>query len=273
MTLPEISTGYRPEFGLGALYQGFNAANADQMAQEDILKQFLANQREQQIQPIDVQQAQQNLDAGQYKTSPEYQTGMRDTVSGQGMSNLAAGKTAAALQPFKQKAEETDLKNQQWTNDVQGQINQLNDMITTEPNPLTRMSAIKARDMLLSQLKETPKFVGQRELTETKTESNEYIAELKRQLEEMKALYKAQTPQKPLTMSQMEAQMRERFSANPNDEEAKQFLSEYERFRQSTQPGMGAVTINPTTKKLTTVGGNLSTQQSSTPKADPLGIR
>lgn len=273
MALPEISTGYKPEFGLGALYQGFNAANADQSAQEEILKQFLANQRSQQMNPIDVQQAQQTLDAGQYKTSPEYQTGMRDTISGQGMSNLAAGQTASALQPFKQRAEQTGLQNQQWAGDVQGQINQLNDMITTEPNPLTRMAATKMRQNLISQLKETPEFAGKRELTETKTDSSEFIAELRAQHAQELALARANTQQqKPLTMSQMEAQMRERLATNPNDAEAKQFLSEYERFKQTTQSGMGTVTIDPKTKQLTTIGGNLS-QQPQAPKADPLGIR
>lgn len=53
--LPMIETGYKPEFGLGALYQGFNAANADQSAQEELLKQFLANQREQSMQPLDIE--------------------------------------------------------------------------------------------------------------------------------------------------------------------------------------------------------------------------
>lgn len=272
MALPEISTGYKPEFGLGALYQGFNAANADQSAQEEILKQFLANQKAQQMNPIDVAQSQQNLDAGQYKTTPEYQTGMRDTISGQGMSNLSAGQLASSLLPFKQRAEQKSLVNQEWDADTQNQVNQLNDMIMTEPNPLNRMAAIKMRESLLSQLKETPKFMGQRELAETKTDSQEYIAELRRQVEEMKAQLKAQSPQKPLTMSQMEAQMRERLAANPNDEEAQKFLSEYERFKQTTQPGMGSVTIDPVTKKLTTIGGNLG-QQPQAPKADPLGIR
>ena len=50
-----IETGYKPEFGLGALYQGFNAANADQLSEEEILKQFLANQRAQQEIPLDMQ--------------------------------------------------------------------------------------------------------------------------------------------------------------------------------------------------------------------------
>lgn len=272
MALPEISTGYKPEFGLGALYQGFNAANADQSAQEEILKQFLANQRSQQMNPIDAMQAQQNLDAGQYKTSPEYQTGMRDMMSGQGMSNLAAGQTANALQPFKQRAEQAGLQNQQWDADTQSQVNQLNDLIMTEQNPLNRMAAVKRREGLLSQLKETPKFVGQRDLIETKTDSQEYIAEMRKELEMRKSQAKATSSQRPMTMSQMEAQMRERLASNPDDTEAKQFLSEYERFKQTTQPGMGTVTIDPVSKKLTTIGGNLG-QQPQAPKADPLGIR
>ena len=52
-----IETGYKPEFGLGAVYQGFNAANADMSAQEELIKQFLANQREQQMQPLDIDKA------------------------------------------------------------------------------------------------------------------------------------------------------------------------------------------------------------------------
>jgi hypothetical protein len=52
MALPTIDTGYKPEFGLGAVYQGFNAANAEQGAELELIKQFLANQREQQMQPF-----------------------------------------------------------------------------------------------------------------------------------------------------------------------------------------------------------------------------
>lgn len=57
MTLPTIDTGYKPEFGLGAVYQGFNAAHADMSAEEELVKQFLANQREQQMQPLDIRKA------------------------------------------------------------------------------------------------------------------------------------------------------------------------------------------------------------------------
>ena len=73
-------------------------------------------------------------------------------------------------------------------------------------------------------------------------------------------------------MSQMEALYRDRIAKDPNDAEAKQFLAEYERFKQTTQPGMGNVTIDPITKKLTTIGGNLGSGP-ITQKPDPLGIR
>jgi hypothetical protein len=107
-----IETGYKPEFGLGALYQGFNAANADELSQQEIVKQFLANQHAQVQNPLDEQTTAQNLLANMYKTSEDYQTGMRDTISGQGMSNLAAGQTARNLQQFKETAQRAELESQ-----------------------------------------------------------------------------------------------------------------------------------------------------------------
>ena len=179
--LPMIETGYKPEFGLGALYQGFNAANADQSAQEELLKQFLANQHAQVQNPLDEQTTAQNLLANHYKTNPEYQQGMTDMIEGQGYSNLAAGQTAQGLQQFKEKAEKRGLENDFRVADVQNDIYQLDDKIGTEQNPLTRMAMIKKREHLLRNLKETPKFMGQRELGETRTDSAEYIAELRAQ--------------------------------------------------------------------------------------------
>lgn len=275
MAIPTIDTGYKPEFGLGALYQGYNAANADQSAELELIKQFLANQREQQMQPIDVAQAQQTLDSGKYKTTPEYQTGMRDTISGQGMSNLAAGQTAAGLQPFKQKAEQAQLENelgkQQNLSRIQEIDNALNDVNATF-QPGVREQLQNARTNLINRFKETPEFAQKRELKETGTDSAEYIAEFRAEMARRAAAEKAAAAPKPLTMSQMEALYRDRLAKDPNDAEAKQFLIEYERFKQTTQPGMGAVTIDPTTKKLTTVGGNLGSGP-ATQKPDPLGIR
>lgn len=275
MAINQIETGYKPEFGLGAMWAGENAANAEMANQLDFIKQFLANQREQQMQPIDVSQAQQNLEAGQYKTTPEYQTGMRDTISGQGMSNLAAGQTAAGLQPFKQRAEQLQLENafgqQQNLAKIQEIDNALNDAEATF-QPGVRDKLLAARTSLINRFKETPEFAQKRELKETGTDSAEYIAELRAAAARRAAEDKANALPKPLTMSQMEALYRDRLAKDPNDAEAKQFLIEYERFKQSTQPGMGAVTIDPVTKKLTTVGGNLGSGP-ATQKPDPLGIR
>ena len=186
-----IETGYKPEFGLGALYQGFNAANADQSAQEELLKQFLANQHAQVQNPLDEQTTAQNLLANHYKTNPEYQQGMTDMIEGQGYSNLAAGQTAQGLQKLKEKAESRGLENDFRVADVQNDIYQLDDKIGTEQNPLTRMAMIKKRERLIRNLKETPKFMGQRELGETRTDSAEYIAELNAQQRASSARWRA----------------------------------------------------------------------------------
>lgn len=269
MALPMIETGYKPEFGLGAVYQGFNAGNADMSAQEELIKQFLANQREQQMQPIDVQQQQQNLDAGQYKTSPEYQVGMRDTISGQGMSNLAAGQTATALQPFKERTGRAELQTQFNQQDMLGQIGQMDQMLGVEQNPLTRMGLMKERERLAQALKITPEFLQKRELKETGTDSAEYIAELRaqqaRQLAELKA---ANTSQKPMTLSQMDAHYRDRLAKDPNDAEATDYLTKRLADIQSGSASMGDITLDPVTKKIVTkrtnVGG-AAPQQSAKP--------
>jgi len=112
MAYQEISTGYKPEFTLGGLYHGFNAANAEDLSKEELIKQFLANQHSQVQNPLDEQTTAQNLLANHYKTSPDYQTGMRDTISGQGMSNMAAGTTAKNLQQFKEKAQQAEFESQ-----------------------------------------------------------------------------------------------------------------------------------------------------------------
>lgn len=112
MAFQEISTGYKPEFTLGGLYHGYNAANAEDMDKQELIKQFLANQHAQVQNPLDESTTFQNLLANHYKTSDDYQTGMRDTIAGQGMSNMAAGTTAKNLQQFKERAQQAELESQ-----------------------------------------------------------------------------------------------------------------------------------------------------------------
>ncbi len=58
MAFNQIDTGYKPDGALGALYQGYNAADAQQMNALEMIKAALANQREQQMQPLDIEKAQ-----------------------------------------------------------------------------------------------------------------------------------------------------------------------------------------------------------------------
>ena len=180
--MQNISTGYTPEFGLGALYQGFNAANADQSNELELIKQFLANQHAQVQNPLDEQTTQQNLLINAFKTDPRYQNGMLDQTEGQGNTMLASGQTAKALQPFVEKSGKREAENRFIQADVQNQIYQLDDLIQTEQNPIQRAFLERTRGDMLRNLRETPKFTGQRELKETGTGSNEYIAELKADL-------------------------------------------------------------------------------------------
>lgn len=96
MALPMIETGYKPEFGLGAVYQGFNAANADNSAELEIIKQFLANQREQQMQPLDVNIKQTESNRATIARSPEMLDAYQRGYIGQNNSQDAAGKKALA---------------------------------------------------------------------------------------------------------------------------------------------------------------------------------
>lgn len=112
MAISQIETGYKPEFALGAMYQGENAANADMNNKLEFIKQYLANQHAQVQNPLDEQTTAQNLLINAFKTDPRYQQGMTDVAEGQGLTTLTAGQNAQVLQKFKQAAEEADLKQQ-----------------------------------------------------------------------------------------------------------------------------------------------------------------
>ena len=89
-----IETGYKPEFGLGAVYQGFNAANTEQGAELELIKQFLANQREQSMQPMDVNIKQTESDYATMKRAADYMDAAKRGYIGQMNSQDAAGRKA-----------------------------------------------------------------------------------------------------------------------------------------------------------------------------------
>ena len=95
MSFAQIETDYKPDFALGAYYQGINAANAKQLSEEEILKAFLNNQKEQNEQPLDLMIKQwQAAHAQDQMGSPEYRKSMLDGYMGQMNSQVAASKKA-----------------------------------------------------------------------------------------------------------------------------------------------------------------------------------
>ncbi len=95
MAFYPIETDYKPNFGLGAYYQGINAANAKQLSEEEILKAFLNNQKEQNEQPLDLMVKQwQASHAQDQMNDPEYRKSMLEGYKGQMNSQIAASKKA-----------------------------------------------------------------------------------------------------------------------------------------------------------------------------------
>ena len=87
-----ISTGYQPEFGLGALYQGFNAANADKLNEEEVLKAYLQNQKD--IREAPLNQIMKQWEAKQAEgkmNDPDFLAKMLEGYKGQMNSQIAAG--------------------------------------------------------------------------------------------------------------------------------------------------------------------------------------
>jgi len=105
MAIEQISTGYKPEFALGALYHGFNAGNADNASRLANLQAEWELQKSQAEDPYKVMEAILAGNRANAMNDPEMLKLYTDGYGGQMESQIAAGKTAKALQPFKQEAE------------------------------------------------------------------------------------------------------------------------------------------------------------------------
>lgn len=97
MPIQQIETGYKPEFGLGAAFAGENAANVDMNNQLELIKQFLANQREQQMQPLDINVRSMESDRATQARSPEMLQAYKDLYLAQRDTTKAAGDKAREL--------------------------------------------------------------------------------------------------------------------------------------------------------------------------------
>lgn len=189
MALPTIDTGYKPEFGLGAVYQGFNAANAEQGAELELIKQFLANQREQAMQPLDITKAQltnegmasENLikafqgAQAQSQNTPEMLKAFVDSTRAGYNKNIRQDQVDALLQPDKLRAApfqgQTMVDNARAGADISG--NQVSAVTGVDRSgnvlsPMQRQAAQKAYESAVPIMGNTPEFWGKNELENTK---------------------------------------------------------------------------------------------------------
>ena len=189
MALPTIDTGYKPEFGLGAVYQGFNAANAEQGAELELIKQFLANQREQSMQPLDVTKAQltnegmasENLikafqgAQAQSQNTPEMLKAFVDSTRAGYNKNIRQDQVDALLQPDKLRAAsfqgQTMVDNARAGADMSGNQASAVTGVDRSGNVLSsmqRQAAQKAYEGAVPIMGNTPEFWGKNELENTK---------------------------------------------------------------------------------------------------------
>jgi len=97
MGLEQISTGYKPEFALGALYQGYNAGNADNAAQLQNLADEEKLQRSRLEDPYKVLEAMLAGNRANAMNTPEMLDLYTKGYGGQMNSQIAAGKKAMGL--------------------------------------------------------------------------------------------------------------------------------------------------------------------------------
>jgi hypothetical protein len=247
-----ISTGYKPEYGLGAVYQGINAADSEALNQEEIIKAYLANQREQQMQPLDVQTKQWDAASAQDKlNNPQYRKMALDGFIGQMQSQAAAGETAQLLAPFKRQTEQAQLGYDKGKLDVLRTIQDIDSKLrsgggTDEQgnmvpfSPQDRATMEQLRQSHIADLANTPEFSQKQTLQNDRIESNEYIAQIK-----------AQAAQKQLQEPKYKEQLAQAIQilADPNrDAEAKQRAQkfiEYDAYlKQVANPRSFTPTIN-----------------------------
>jgi hypothetical protein len=180
-----ITTGYTPEFALGALYQGFNAANADSLGEEELLKAFLANQREQQSQPLDQTIKTWEAAHAQDKLSnPEYRQKMLEGYIGQMNSQIAAGKKAMETNDSDIEATNQENKNKQIYGNLLERFRNEQMSPYQEPTPILRQDIKKSGNpinKLQNVLVNTPEHLQKLDLYNNLNQGRLDVAEVRNQ--------------------------------------------------------------------------------------------
>lgn len=119
--MQELGTGYKPQWGLGAVLAALNDNTKEQFNQEDLLKSILANQREQQSMPLDMDiKAQEAQMARAKMTDPDYAKWALQNMIGQGKIVGAQGDIAQATLPQTIQNKQQDLR----TSGLMGNLNE-----------------------------------------------------------------------------------------------------------------------------------------------------
>ena len=188
MAAPMIDTAWKPDGALGAVYAGENAAYSEQAQQLDVIRQFLANQREQQMQPLDIQKAQWEAASAQDKLNdPAYREWMRKGYVGQMKSQDAAGNNAQVLAPFKQRAEQATLENEGRRQNLLYTMSDIDEKLRNggsndEQGNFVPFSSQdkdtmgKLRQQIMTDLATTPEFYQKHTLQDERLDSAEAIA-------------------------------------------------------------------------------------------------
>jgi len=199
-----IDTGYKPEFGLGALYAGQNAANSQAMNDEELAKLFLANQTAQQsygqverTNPLEVTRMQNANTVGGYdaalarakQSSPSYIPMSLSGQEAQMQNQMTSADTGKLMAPFVREqtkaTAQADTQKQQalWT--LQNIDSQLNaeggtdaqgNIVKFTPGQIGFMK--QKRQEIADQLKSTPEFLGKESISAEDNATKIQIAEI-----------------------------------------------------------------------------------------------
>lgn len=266
--MQNISTGYTPEFALGAVYQGENAANADWSNQLELVKNFLANQREVQMQPLDVRIKDAEASRADAQKTPEMLDAYKRGYIGQMDSQAAAGDTARVLAPFKQRAEQAELENNAKKQHLlytlmdtdtklrdNGSIDESGNMVNLSPQDRTVLSQF--RQQLVQDMASTPEHLQKTQLQDEKLAMQEKLARLKMEnnIELAKLKSKLTTSKDPKTAEEVIARLQWKISQgellSPADQEAYSLATSVISAKVPVAPS--GVTLNPA------VGGTTKT--------------
>jgi hypothetical protein len=152
-----MDTGYKQDGLLGALYGGYNNANVETANELEMVRNFLANQREQQAQPVDQMIKELQGQQAKVQNTPEMLRSFVDAAKGRQQSDTARGAFDTFILPTKQKAEK-ERGIQQFNDASQAnQITEIENKIAEGGNPIQMAQYRQLRDVMTKLAADNPK--------------------------------------------------------------------------------------------------------------------